>query len=160
MKQHRLHGMRLLLALIALSPSVACAQSPGPCAFTLGYGSIKGESSVQSQKMVPYWFTVSGRAEVSIKGTSLVAKLYDATADGDHTHTLTARLGSGSNGRMPFKTNVNGTLKNLLSDAGDDLLSGLLEVTFGGAGKPVLHSLVVHSAYTFVALSCYGKRAA
>ena len=91
-----------------------------------------------------------------------MAKLYDAAANGDHTHTLTLILASSLPKVTPFKTTVTGNLRNLFSDAGNDALAGSLEVTIdpNAAGKPKLHSLVVHNAYSFVALSCYGKSAA
>lgn len=154
-----MHRLALLTALI---PVLAFAEKPSPCSFTLGHGSIKAESSAQPQKMVPYWFTVSGHAEVEIKGGSVTAKLFDSAANRDHTHTFTATLSRPLAKITPFKARVTGSLKSLFSDAGDDALAGSLEVTVDprGPGKPILHSLVVHSAYSFVALSCYGASAA
>lgn len=151
--------MRRLALLIALAPSVALAVKPSPCAFTLGHGSIKAESSAQPDKTVPYWFTSSGRAEVEIIGRTVAAKLFDSSANGDQTHAFTARLSTPIAKGAPFKAAVSGKLKNLFSDAGDDALSGTFEVTIDphGQGKPVLHSLVVHNAYSFVALNCYGR---
>jgi hypothetical protein len=154
--------MHRLALLTALLPTVAFAAKPSPCSFTLGHGSIKAESSTHPQKMVPYWFTVSGRAEVEIKGKSLTAKLFDAAANGDHTHTLSVKLARPPAKTAPFNTGLNGSLKNLFSDAGDDALTGSLGVTVdhNAQGMPILHSLVAHNAYSFVALSCYGKSAA
>jgi hypothetical protein len=148
--------------LAALLPALAFAQKPTPCAFTLGHGSIKAASSTEPEKMVPYWFTVSGRAEVEIKGKSLIAKLFDSAASGDQTHTLSVTLGRPLGTTAPFKTGVSGSLKNMFSDAGADALAGSLEVTVDPSahGKPILQSLVAHNAYSFVALSCYGKSAA
>ena len=154
--------MHRLALIAAVVPVVACAEKPSPCSFTLGHGSIKAESSTQPQKMVPYWFTVSGRAEVEFKGRSVTARLFDSASNGDHTHTLTASLGRSLAKIAPFRATVSGRLKNLFSDAGDDALAGSLEVTVDprGRGKPVLHSLVVRNAYSFVALNCYGPSAA
>lgn len=151
--------MRRLALLIALAPGIAFAAKPSPCAFTLGHGSIKAQSSDQPDKLVPYWFTNSGRAEVEIIGRKLTAKLFDSSASGDQTHAFTAKLSTLSTKGTPFKTAVSAKLKNLSSDAGDDALSGVLEVTIDphAQGKPILHSLVVHNAYSFVALNCYGK---
>ena len=153
---------RLATLTIVLLPAITFAQVPAHCAFTLGYGSIKGESNAEPQRMVPHWFTASGRVVMAINGTKLVAKLYDATANGEHTHTLTANLSRAPGKVVTFKTGINGSLKNLFSDAGDDALSGTFEVTVDphGHGKPILQSLVLHNAHTFVALSCYGKSAA
>ena len=154
-----MHRLALLTALI---PALAFAERPSPCSFALGHGSIKAESSAQPQRMAPYWFTVSGSAEVEIKGRSVTVKLFDSAASGDHTHTLTATLSRPLAKTRPFRAGVTGSLKNLFSDAGEDALAGSLEVTAdpSGPGKPILHSLVVHNAYSFVALSCYGKSAA
>jgi hypothetical protein len=154
--------MHRLSLLAALLPTLAFAEKPSPCSFTLGNGSVKAESSIQPQKLVPYWFTVSGRAEVEIKGKSLTAKLFDSAANGDHTHTLTVNLGRPLATTKPFRTGLTGTLKNLFSDAGDDALTGSFGVSVDqdGQGKPILHSLVAHNAYSFVALSCHGKGAA
>ena len=153
---------RLATLTIVLLPTITFAQVPASCAFTLGYGSIKGESNAEPQRMVPHWFTVSGRVVMAINGTKLVAKLYDATANGEHTHALTANLSRAPGKVVTFKTGINGSLKNLFSDAGDDALSGTFEVTVDphGHGKPTLQSLVLHNAHTFVAHSCYGKSAA
>ena len=153
---------RLATLTIVLLPAITFAQVPAPCAFTLGYGSIKDEANAGPQRTVPQWFTVSGRAVMTINGTKLVAKLYDATANSEHTHTLTANLSSAPGKVVTFKTGIRGSLKNLFSNAGDDALSGTFEFTVDphGHGKPTLQSLVLHNAHTFVALSCYGKSAA
>ena len=149
---------RLATFAAVLVPALTFAQESPPCAFTLGHSSLKGQSSAEPSKMVPHWFTVSGRAVVTIKGKALVAKLYDAAGTGEHTHTLNATLGSALGTLTPFKTRINATLTTLFSDGGNDALSGTFEVVFdpGGSSKATLQSLVVHNAYSFVALSCYG----
>jgi hypothetical protein len=154
-----MHRIALLTFII---PGLAFAEKPSPCSFVLGHGSLKAESTAQPQKLVPYWVTVSGNAEVEIQGASVTAKLFDSDTNGDHTHTLIAKLRRPLTKTTPFKTGINGSLKNLFSDAGDDSLTGTLEVVVdpSGLGKPVLHSLVAHNASSFVAVSCYGKSAA
>jgi hypothetical protein len=123
---------------------------------------VKAESPKQPQKLAPYWFMVSGRAEVEIQGNNLRARLFDAGAGGELSHTLSANLSAPVSKSTPFEARARGRLTTLSSDAGKDTLSGTLGIAVDdrAPGKPVLHSLILHNAYSFVALSCYGSGAA
>lgn len=161
MKQACTHRFRLALIGL-LVPLGAHAESPSPCAFTVGHSAVQGQHGPADPRLPsPYWFVVSGRAEVELIGRSLTARLYDSRTPNEHSHTLNAALARPLSVSHP-KTTATGSLRNLASDAGNDAVSGSLQVTndMQAPGKPRLHSMVLHNPHTFVAVSCYGKSAA
>lgn len=153
-----LRSASLVMSLASLS---TYAQEPQPCDFIAGHSTVKGTPG-QPEKLKPDWFVIRGRAELKVTSVSLTAKLFSTELGCQQSHQLVAKLEKQLSNRIPFEIKVNGTLRNLFSDAGDDTLAGSFGIAPdpSGVGKPLLRSLVLQNSYSFVAITCYGPGAA
>jgi hypothetical protein len=155
---------RLLASLLVLAPSIGTAQPVGPCSFVVGHGSLAGEAGSSSQAAPrPEWFLISGKAEVQINGASLSAKFFDSRSPDEVSHEFVASLSPapGTAKRTQAKV-LSAKLRTMNADSGIDVLAGSFFVAPSntGGGRFVHRSLVVQNPFSFVGISCYGKRAA